>query len=71
MLESQAQLVRTRQCKSDEICSRDDGASGPGRAETRIVGCNPDTLMLLISKSHEKQTAKKPRASPDKEVLYQ
>ena len=38
-----------------------------GRAGTRIVECSPDKPMLLISSSHEKQTAIKPRASRDRE----
>ena len=41
---------------------------GP-RAGTRIVGCSPDKPMLLISSSHEKQTAIKLRASRDREFL--
>ena len=45
------------------------GASGSGRAGTRIVGCSSDKPMLLISSEHEKQTAVKPRASRDREFL--
>ena len=37
------------------------GPSGSGPAGTRSVGCSPDKPMLLISSSHEKQTAIKPR----------
>ena len=40
-----------------------------GRAGTRIVGCSPDKPMLLISSSHEKQTAIKPIASRDREFF--
>ena len=43
------------------------GPSGSGRAGTRSVGCSPDKPMLLISSSHEKQTAIKPKASRDRE----
>ena len=45
------------------------GPSGSGRAGTRSVGCSPDKPMLLISSSHEKQTAIKQRASRDREFL--
>ena len=38
-----------------------------GLPGTQIVGCSPDKPMLLISSSHEKQTAIKPRASRDRE----
>ena len=37
---------------------------GPGLGSVR---CSPDKPMLLISSSHEKQTAIKPRASRDRE----
>ena len=50
------------------------GPSGSGRAVPRIVGCSPDKPMLLISSSHEKQAAIKPRASREsreREFLYQ
>ena len=45
------------------------GPSGSGRAGTRSVGsrCSPDKPMLLISSSHEKQTAIRPKASRDRE----
>ena len=46
---------------------------GPGQ-ETRTVRCSPDKPMLhhvlLISSSHEKQTAIKPRAERDREFFY-
>ena len=44
------------------------GPSGSRRAATRSVGCSPDKPMLLINSSHEKQTAKKPTASRDREL---
>ena len=47
------------------------GPSGSGQAGTRIVRCSPNKPMLLISSSHEKQTAIKQRASRDREFLYQ
>ena len=46
------------------------GPSGSGRAVPRIVGCNPDKPMLLISSSHEKQAAIKPRVSRETESFY-
>ena len=47
------------------------GPSGSGRAGTRIVRCSPDKPMQWITLPHEKQTAIKPRASRDREFLYE
>ena len=51
-----------------KVCWR-YGPSGSRRAGARSVGCSPVKPMLLISSSHEKQTAVKPRASRDREFL--
>ena len=40
---------------------------GPGLGSVR---CSPDKPMLLISSSHEKRTAIKPRASRDREPVF-
>ena len=57
--------------QQDPEASQGHGPSGSRRVETRIVGCSLDKPMLLISWSHEKQTAiminLKPRASRDRE----
>ena len=65
--QSQASMTRRSSVDSDLDCVR-NGPSGSGRAGTRTVTrCrSPDKPMLLISSSHEKQTAIKPRASRDR-----
>ena len=64
---SSSVCVRLASLSPDARC----GPSGSGRAGPRIVGCSPDKSMLLISSSQEKQTAIKPRASRDREFLYE